>query len=76
MTPRPPPASAVPRLLKVREVAALLGVTTRTVQTWVALGRLTPIRLSARALRIAESEVGALIRRATPGGSLLTDETS
>ncbi len=75
MSSRGSQSSAVPKLLKVREVAALLGVTTRTVQTWIALGRLTPIRLSPRALRVAEPEIDALIRRATPTGSLLTDPT-
>jgi excisionase family DNA binding protein len=51
------------RLLRVREVAARLAVSTRTIQTWIALGRFHPIRLSARALRIAESEVEELIRK-------------
>lgn len=52
------------RLLRVRDVADRLAVSNRTVQTWIALGRLHPIRLSPRALRIAESEVEEFIRRA------------
>jgi excisionase family DNA binding protein len=63
-TPRPE-SLAAPRLLKVKEVAGRLGVTTRTVQTWIHLGRLTPIRLSARVLRISEDEVGSFIAQAT-----------
>lgn len=64
MRPRQPQTSAIPRLLKVREVAALLGVTTRTVQTWIGMDRLHAIRLSPRVLRIAESEVADLVARA------------
>ena len=65
MTASRPPPPGVPRLLKVKQVADQLGVTTRTVQTWIHLGRLTPIRLSPRALRISEDEVSAFIAQAT-----------
>lgn len=66
------------RLLRVRDVAERLAVSTRCIQTWVALGRLHPIRLTPRTLRIAEAEVEALIREARkvppgpPGGGRLT----
>lgn len=59
------PARHPGRLLKVKEVAARIGVSTRTVQTWIGTGRLTPIRLSRRVLRIDEEEVEAWIRQAT-----------
>ena len=65
MTASRPPTPGVPRLLKVKEVAELLGVSTRTIQTWLELGKLTPIRLSPRALRISEDEVGSFIAQAT-----------
>jgi excisionase family DNA binding protein len=65
----PPPAAPTLRsapigqLLTVNETAARLVVSRRTVQGWLAAGRLTPIRLGTRTLRIAESEVEAFVRR-------------
>lgn len=68
MRPIPPNARAMGRLLKVKEVAARIGVSTRTIQAWIGTGRLTPIRLSRRVLRIDENEVEAWIRRAASEG--------
>ena len=59
------PAPAGPHLLKVKEVAERLNVTVRTVQSWIQLGRLTPIRLSPKVLRISEDDVKAFIDRST-----------
>ncbi len=47
-------------LLRMRDVADVLGVSTRTVQRWVDEGRLpAPFVLSSRALRWRRSEVEA-----------------
>jgi excisionase family DNA binding protein len=45
------------RLLRAREVAELLGVSTGTVLDWWQDGRLPGFRLSSRAVRFRESEV-------------------
>lgn len=62
--PAPAPATPIGRLLDVNAVARRLDVSRRTVQAWIASGRLTPIRLGTRTLRIAESEVERMVRRA------------
>lgn len=70
----PPGGSAVPevpanpllvgRLLKVQEVASKLGVSPRTVQSLIAAGRMRVVRLSPRAIRIAEGDLNEFVRRA------------
>ncbi|HEX6140747.1 MAG TPA: biotin carboxylase N-terminal domain-containing protein, partial [Candidatus Limnocylindria bacterium] len=45
--------------LSPRQVAATLGVTTRTVQRWVATGRLPAVRVGGR-VRIARAELARL----------------
>jgi excisionase family DNA binding protein len=45
------------RLLRAREVADLLGLSTGTVLDWWEQGRLPGFRLSSRAVRFRESEV-------------------
>jgi excisionase family DNA binding protein len=45
------------RLLRAREVAELLGLSTATVLDWFESGRLPGFKLSSRAVRFRESEV-------------------
>jgi excisionase family DNA binding protein len=49
-------------LLTVRETAAHLRVTERTVRAWLAAGRLKPVRLSRRAVRIRAADLRALVQ--------------
>jgi excisionase family DNA binding protein len=39
------------------------GVTVRTVENWIAKGRLSVVRLSKRTLRIRESEAEKFLKR-------------
>ncbi len=57
--PNPPAPSE--RYLSPAEVAEMLGLTTRSVYTHVAEGRLPASRLSRKMLRIAESDVHAFV---------------
>lgn len=50
-----------PRLLKISEVAALLGLSVGTIYHLVSQRRLPCIRLSARCLRFSEDELGRWI---------------
>jgi excisionase family DNA binding protein len=45
------------RLLRAREVAELVGLSTSTVLDWWQAGKLPGFRLSSRAVRFRESEV-------------------
>jgi excisionase family DNA binding protein len=45
------------RLLKAREVAELLGLSSATVLDWFESGRLPGFKLSSRAVRFRESEI-------------------
>jgi excisionase family DNA binding protein len=45
------------RLLRAREVAELVGLSTSTVLDWWQDGRLPGFRLSSRAVRFRESEI-------------------
>ena len=58
---RPPPLvdSVTDRLLRAREVAELIGLSTATVLDWWQAGKLPGFRLSSRAVRFRESEVMA-----------------
>jgi excisionase family DNA binding protein len=47
-----------PQLLTKRELANTLKVTTRTIETWVASGRIPAIRISPRCVRF---ELGAVL---------------
>lgn len=75
MTARHPPGEgAVPaaradpllvgRLLKVAEVALRLGLSSRSVQSLIAAGRLRVVRLSPRAIRVSQGDVDEFIRGA------------
>lgn len=56
------------RTLRTRkEAAALLQVSTRTVVRYEQDRRLTPIRLSSRAVRYDDHEIEKLIEAATGG---------
>ena len=52
------------RLLKVAEVALRLGLSSRSVQSLVAAGKLRVVRLSPRAIRVSQGDVDEFIRRA------------
>ena len=56
--------TAVPddlRLLSAREAASALGIATRTLSRFVSLGRIRPIRFSARCVRFKLSDLKALV---------------
>ncbi len=53
-----------PRLLRLAEVAERLGVSYRTVQAWVASGRLKVVRLSRRVVRVDPVELARWIAEA------------
>jgi excisionase family DNA binding protein len=57
------------RYAKVREAAAYIGVTERTVHTMLDDGRLTRFRLGPRVLRIDLNEVDAVMGRETGGAA-------
>ena len=56
-------------LLRYREVAAMLGTTERTVQTWVRVGLLEPVRI-AGSTRFRRSDVEALAENGSSFGQL------
>ena len=57
-----------PQLLPIQEVARRLALSIRSVRTLIALGKLPVIRVGARAVRVAESDLAAFIeaRRIAP----------
>lgn len=50
-------------LLSIRAAAALCDVSPRTMWTFIAAGRLTPIRLSRRVTRLARAELERFIEQ-------------
>jgi excisionase family DNA binding protein len=50
-------------LVRVGEVARLLGVTPWTIRAWVKAGRLPVLRLSKRTLRFDAAEVMRAVRK-------------
>lgn len=54
---RPVPPPAVKLLLTPKEAAQTLGVSTRTLFTWTANGELPAVRLGARSVRYAMSDL-------------------
>jgi excisionase family DNA binding protein len=67
-----PPAE---RLLSVEDVAGLCGVTTKTVQRWIARGLLRAIRSPGmREYRITQREYDAFTSGAAANGSTKADE--
>lgn len=66
----PPPAKPLDRVLKAREAARLLGVTTRTIRNWSAAGWLRPVYVGGGgpAIGYALSSVTAIIEGRTDTG--------
>jgi excisionase family DNA binding protein len=52
-----------PRLLSKKQLAALLGISTRTIDTWLAQKRIPQLRLSNRLTRFSLSKVEAALSR-------------
>ncbi|MBE3096958.1 MAG: helix-turn-helix domain-containing protein [Planctomycetes bacterium] len=50
-------------LVKIGEVARMLGVTAFTIRAWVKAGRLPVLRLSKRTVRFDAAEVMRTIRK-------------
>jgi len=50
------------RLLKVDEVAAMLGVHPKTVYRWIREGKIEVIKLPSGRIRIPESEIEKILR--------------
>lgn len=61
-TPPSPSDPAIPRLLKPKEVAELLGTTTRNVSALASKGHLTRIVLGNRSTRYELEDVRRFIR--------------
>ncbi len=60
------PRSDVARpLLRLQDIAARCRVSLRTVQGWVAGGRLEVLRLSPRAVRVREEALETFLERAS-----------
>jgi excisionase family DNA binding protein len=55
VTSTPPPVARTH--LSVREFGRQIGVSNRTIWTWIAAGRLEVVRLTPRTTRIAVAEV-------------------
>lgn len=55
------------RLLTIREVAELLGISVGAAYRWLSQGRLTCVRFSARCLRFRESDLAQLIEELARG---------
>ena len=53
--------SRIPQLLSVEEVARRLALSVRSVRTLIALGKLPVVRVSVRAIRVAEADLVAFI---------------
>lgn len=51
------------RLLTVRELAELLGISPGTAYHWLSQGRLPCVRFSARCVRFRESDVQKLLEK-------------
>jgi excisionase family DNA binding protein len=51
------------RFLSKRELAAVLGVSTRTIENWLTAKKIPQIRLSARLIRFSLPKVEAALAR-------------
>lgn len=58
---------AVSRLLKVEEVAERLGITPRSVWTFISSGRLKSFKLGRRCRRVSEQALADFVREASRG---------
>jgi excisionase family DNA binding protein len=56
-------AGVAKRLLSKRELAAILGVSERTIENWLAEKRIPRLRLSARLTRFSLPKVEAALNR-------------
>jgi excisionase family DNA binding protein len=52
-----PAAPPTPKLLRVREVAAALGVSRNTVWALISAGKLKAVRIGSRATRVSFTEL-------------------
>jgi excisionase family DNA binding protein len=53
-----------PAYLSRRQTAEYLGITTKTVDRWIASGRLDAVRIGPRLLRIPVASIEALLTEA------------
>lgn len=49
------------KLLTRKDAAAMLRVSTKTIQTWDRIGKLTPVKLGYRSLRYRQSDLQRLL---------------
>lgn len=68
-TPRPLGGGNPARLVTLREAAAALAVSPRTVRRWVDYGLLEAYRVGPRALRVSVGDVNRLIARMPGAGT-------
>jgi excisionase family DNA binding protein len=57
------------KLLTVKELAAVLGVTPTCVYRWLGEKKLTAVRFSKRCVRFRESDVQELLQQLTDAGA-------
>jgi len=58
----------MPELLRVDEVASMLGVSQNMVYIWVRSGRLPGIKVGPRSLRVRRADLEAFLAEVTGGG--------
>jgi excisionase family DNA binding protein len=54
---------SIPKLLSKRQLAAVLGISQRTIENWLAQKRIPQLRLSARLTRFSLPRVEAALAR-------------
>ena len=63
------PVSSTPKLLTVKQVAAVLGVSTATVYKLCETGSLRHLRVSDHTIRVLEADLAAFVARSVARGS-------
>lgn len=65
--PAPTTPASLPQLLSVAEVARQLGISTRTIWSFIAHGQLRTLRLGKKTVRVEASELQRFVADARLG---------